>query len=223
MANPVGYKDVGMPPPKPAKPGGRTGVSGQTTNPVGIGLQIEIDNTGDYWRYTVPGSGWYSPWNTKATPPLTILPKKQSDKPGGRSVADAYYDRAYGAVRQGGTGDFLTTMNTFGQPAGTNAPIQVRGPRGRGYVTGTQQPTPESVRQQLEKTEEYLQNEYDRLNRRKERRPGRIDHWDPLGYRLQRLQRRKNILQALAEQMGLTDENAGIDTGATGAVVRWNV
>lgn len=207
--NPAGSVRTGKPPsqsPPPQQPisyNGRTFPGGYyVLNPDGSIAATPAAPWGDAYGWPAPG----------ARTPVSY--------PGGGSEPSGYYDRNYGAYRSGGelVGG---SMNRFGQPLGTMAPIQVSGPRGRGSPGRTYPVTAEIVQEQLKQTESYLRNEKERLANKPKGRTGR-DHWDPLGYRLRRLQKRKEILKNLAKQLGV-DEGAGIQSGAAAQMVRWNL
>ncbi len=110
-------------------------------------------------------------------------------------------------------------LNRYGQPAGTPAPVQPRSARRPGsYASGTQPFTPESLIEQYDRTNAYLEN------------------WQPRGReesmarassdrQLAMLKRRKDMLERIARQRGidLGGEGAGVQTSWVGTIANWRV
>jgi len=206
-------------PAKPPQPiqygGGRTGVSGQTTKPTGIGLQIEVSADGSYWRYTVPGSGWYSPWNMNTTPPPMAMGGSPTGGTTGTQSTGGYWDRNYGGWRSGGVletaqknsdGTYSNTMNQWGQPIGTPGPYGQKGGKSGKHGSGQAMkpediPSVEKIQAQISQMEQGIAS--GKLNK-------------------DRAQYRIAALNYMLQKFHGGDSSAGTQSGVAGSIVRWN-
>lgn len=127
------------------------------------------------------------------------------------------WDSNYGTYRDP-QGELIYdgSMNKWGQPAGTPGPLQVSGPRGRGYATQSVGPT--DWNSQITQTQSMI----DALKARQQAQPNNKNkdtHWNPYSKQMDRLQNRLTLLQNTYGGQA----NAGTAPAWTGVMANWRV
>jgi hypothetical protein len=173
-----------------------------------------MDPTGTMWRYFSPGSGWYSQWMPKSTPPP--MASLQGQMRGGGVGGYGYYDPRYGAERTG-PDTFAGTLNAYGQPVGTLAPWQRQGGGMRAspqYVGGPTGITPDEIQEQINQIQKMMRGpnvgrEGSYTAARSQGRKGRLEL-------------RLNKLLAYQKARGGGNQGTGLSGMYTGGSATWN-
>lgn len=185
---------------------------------------IQFTKDGRYWRYSIPGAGWYSEWAPIEELPVAGVPAAPSKAAapggyGGPGTSNVYYDRNYAALRDRTTGEFLSTLNRYGQPAGTPAPYQPRSRRQGTPKISTRPLSLEEIENEIASLEKSLAN-YEVKGRESQKKQLNYTRARSLA-RLKRMQSRLDKMRTVYEQMG-GGSHEGLSSAAVSSMVKWN-